>query len=290
MPAKRRFHFSFSEFLLIILLICSGVMLTWSSGKFFISFNKLGFSIISTMENGVNATIKGISNTFTAIHELTVLREENKTLKKKVLELQYFQRDNVEIRNENTRLKELLGFSDDQKYKNYPANIIARDMSSPYNTLTINKGVHSGIRKNMPVIAIQNGNIGLVGKIISVGTFTSMVMPLYDANCNVSARIKTMRDLGLVKGLGSADNPLEMDYIRKRVINSLHYGDTVVTSGENDNYYKDIPIGTIKKIIVNDYNSSLDIELTPVIDFSRLETVTVVDMEESNNKKVYKTK
>jgi rod shape-determining protein MreC len=131
----------------------------------------------------------------------------------------------------------------------------------------------------MPVIAVQNGIVGLVGKIVSVGRSTSMVMPVYDYQCNISARIKSTRDIGLVSGMGSYDALLSMKYIKKRVFTELQYGDIVVTSGENDNYLRDIPIGSISKITVVDYDSSLTIELTPVINFSRLESVLVVDMK-----------
>jgi rod shape-determining protein MreC len=48
---------------------------------------------------------------------------------------------------------------------------------------------------------------------------------------------------------------------------------------------KDIPIGTISKITVLDYNSSLKIELTPMIDFSRLENVIVINQVELNDRK-----
>ena len=62
----------------------------------------------------------------------------------------------------------------------------------------------------------------------------------------------------------------------------VNYGDTIVTSGENGNYLRDITIGTISKITVLDYDSSLDIEVVPIIDFSRLESVIVADLKELN--------
>ena len=74
-----------------------------------------------------------------------------------------------------------------------------------------------------------------------------------------------------------------MQYIKKRVLDELRHGDVVVSSGENDNYIKDIPIGTIDEIVVVDYDSSLDIKLTPAIDFSRLEDVIVIDLKELRN-------
>jgi len=135
----------------------------------------------------------------------------------------------------------------------------------------------------MPVIAYQNGNIGLVGKVVEVGKFTSKIMPVYSLDCTISARIQNTRDLGLVTGMGTDDEPLSMQYIKKRVLNDLHFGDVIVSSGENGNYMRDIPLGTISKISVLDYNSSLNIELTPIIDFSRLETVIVVDQNRTND-------
>ena len=137
----------------------------------------------------------------------------------------------------------------------------------------------------MPVIAFQNGNRGLVVKVVQVGTFTSQIMPIYNINNIVSARIQNSRDLGLVNGLGSQDQPLKLKYIRKTVVDSLKFGDIIVTSGENDNYMKDIPIGTISLIKNNNYDTSLDIELTPVIDFARLENVVVINPKELNDRK-----
>ena len=135
----------------------------------------------------------------------------------------------------------------------------------------------------MPVIALQQGTSGLVGKIVQVGLTTSVIMPIYNQQCVVSARMQNTRDLGLVYGIGSEESPLLMKHIRKRVLDELHYGDIVVTSGENNNYMSDLPIGSISKISVVDYNSSLDIELTPIIDFSKLETVIVVNLYEIND-------
>jgi len=137
----------------------------------------------------------------------------------------------------------------------------------------------------MPVIAIQNGNVGLVGKIVTVGRLTSMVLPIYDFNCNVSSRIKSTRDIGICSGNGKQEEPLRLRYIRKRVLDELHYGDLIITSGENENYFSNIAIGTISAIRTLDYDTSLEIDVIPLIDFSRLERVIVVDsnQKQENN-------
>ncbi|MBO5137298.1 MAG: rod shape-determining protein MreC [Spirochaetaceae bacterium] len=279
---KQSLPFQTPLIMLIVLVLVSGIMLGLSSGGFIVNFKELGFSIFSSMQKVVRGASTGITNFITSVGELHDLREEYDLLKEQLQNYEYMQQTNTEIRKENERLKEQLAFTENFEYKNYPAQIIGRDPNNQYSLLTIGKGSRHGIRKNMPVIAVQNGTVGLVGKVINVGYTTSSVIPIYDFDCNVSARIQNTRDVGLISGLGAETQPLVMKYIKKQVLTELQYGDLVVTSGENDNYLKDIPIGYISLITVQDYDSSLNIELTPIIDFSRLETVIVVDMKEIN--------
>ena len=282
------FRIKFAEFLLIIYILAGGFLLAFSSGGFVLNFKQIGFSIFSSLDKGVHFITDGIANTFNAVGELHKLKKDYNDLVLKLENYEEMQRSNADIRKENARLKEQLDFAVSLDEKNIPAQIIARDLDNAFTYLTINKGSVNGIRKNMPVIAFQNGNQGLVGKVVQVGTFTSQIMPIYNINNIVSARIQNSRDLGLVNGLGSQDQPLLMQYIRKSVVDELSYGDIVVTSGENDNYMRDIAIGTISKITTLDYNSSLNIELVPIIDFARLENVVVVNQKELNDRKAYK--
>ncbi|MDR1785006.1 MAG: rod shape-determining protein MreC [Spirochaetaceae bacterium] len=280
METKRRtrIQVSFSFFLFIFLMLLSGTVLALSTGGFVVDFKQVGFSIFSGLQEGASSITNSASNLANAVRDLARLKQEYDTLTARLQDYEYLQRNNAEIRLENERLKEQLGFSSDFEYTNYPAMIIARNPDTLYSAITINKGSRDGIKKNMPVIAVQNGVVGLVGKIVTVGRGASMIMPVYDYQCNISARIKSTRDIGLVSGMGY-DTLLSMKYIKKRVFNELQYGDIVVTSGENDNYLRDIPIGSISKITVVDYDSSLIIELAPVIDFSRLEFVLAVDIK-----------
>lgn len=279
---KPQFLLKPSLFVLVLLVLISGTMLALSSGGFIVNFKTAGFSALSALQKGTRAVYSSITGVVSAVQEIGVLREEYQRLTQQLENYEYMQQNNAEIRRENERLKEQLAFTTQFEYKSHPAQIIGRDPNNQYSFITINKGSRQGIKKNMPVIAVQNGTIGLVGKVLQVGYTTSMVMPIYDYDSNVSARIQNTRDVGLVSGLGWEDSSLFMKYIKKRVLPDLQYGDLVVTSGENENYLKDIPIGYISTITVQDYDSSLNIELTPVLDFGRLETVIVVDMKEIN--------
>ena len=279
---KRPAFLKLPELTLVALVISSSLMLGFSSGGFIVNIKTIGFSCFSTMQKGVHAVAGGVTMLFTSVRDMANLREEYDALTEKLKDYEYLRRSNAEIRKENERLREQLGLSQSVTYRNIAAQIIGRDSDNIYSGITIDKGAMSGIRKNMPVIAIQSGSVGIVGKVVTVGLTTSIVMPVYDSSCNISARIQNTRDQGLVSGNGSIDAPLSLDYIRKRVLQEIHFGDIVVTSGENGNYMRDIPIGTITKITVLDYDSSLEIEMEPIIDFSRLEMVFVVDQSAQN--------
>lgn len=286
---KINLRFRFQELLLIILVMASSVMLSLSSGGFVVNFRQVGFTIFSTVEKGIAAVTFYIKDTVSAVQKLAVLSKEYEILTEKLKDYEYMQRTNTSIRKENARLKEQLGFAESIQQKTIPANIISRGADNLHSTIIIDKGSRDGIKKNMSVLSVQGGNVGIVGKVTSVGYSTSEIMPVYSIKCTISARVQNTRDIGLITGNGSEDISLSMKYIKKKVIGDLHFGDVIVTSGENGNYLKDIPLGTISKITVLDYDSSLDIEVTPIVNFSRLEYVIVVsstEMKESDTETV----
>lgn len=282
---KSKFKFRFQELLFIILVVASSVMLSFSSGGFIINFKNVGFTIFSTIEKGVATVSFYVKDAIDGVVKLVNLSKEYDELTEKLKDYEYMQRTNAAIRKENARLKEQLGFADSIQQKTIPANIISRGADNLHTTLIIDKGSKDGIKKNMSVVAIQNGSIGVVGKVVSVGYNTAQIMNIFNSSCSISARMQNTRDIGLVTGNGTEDKPLSMKYIKKRVISELHFGDIVVTSGENGNYVKEIPIGTISKVSILDYDSSLDIEIEPVINFSRLESVMVVSNTEMKSQK-----
>ncbi|MCI5830157.1 MAG: rod shape-determining protein MreC [Treponema sp.] len=281
---KKSLKLRTAEILLAFFILLSGFMLAFSSGSFIVNFNRVGFSMISAVQEGVAGVFGFAKKAVMSVHDVAVLQKEYQALTEKLEDYEYMQRSNTEIRKENERLREQLQFATQLEYKNIAAQIIGRNPDNLYSGITINKGSRSGIKKGMPVMAVQNGNIGIVGKVVTVGITTSLVMPVYDTTCNISARIQNTRDIGIVTGSGSYDSPLMLNYIRKRVLDDFNHGDLVVTSGENDNYMKDIPIGRISRITVLDYESSLEIEIDPVIDFMRLENVLVVDHKNPNDR------
>ena len=189
----------------------------------------------------------------------------------------------ADLREENKRLKDQLGFSQDIGYQRIAARIVAKDPENLYSTITIDKGFKDGIRKNMPVIAFQEGLEGLVGRIIEVGAGTSKIVPIYDAKSFVASRFSGgSRTEGLVGGQGSPDDPLLMRFVKKQVKDEVQFGDLVVTTGFESLYPAGSRRRPRKKIRVLEYQTSLDVELDPVLDFARLEYAFVIKPQPEN--------
>lgn len=277
---KRNFPFQlrFDILLLATYLLISGIMLAFSSGGFILNFRDIGFSLMSGTQRGVYSVFNFFTGTATAIGELSDLKDKYRELSIRLEDYELLQRSNADIRVENEHLKQLLGFTETLQIKNIPAEIIGRDLTNLYSGITINRGSKHGIKKNMPVISFQGSNTGLVGKIIQVGRNTSMIMPVYDYQSYISARLDSSRYDGLVNGQGESDSPMIMKYVKKRAADEIKIGDKVITSGESHNFPKNIAIGFVSGIKRLDYETSLELNLETVIDFSKLENVFVLDM------------
>lgn len=264
-----------------VLLLISFSSLLISTRSFIVDFRDVGLSTVSGLRGGIDGVGSFVSRIVLSIKELAVLRREYAELLSRVERYEQLERDAAEIKSENIRLREQLGFSETLTYKHIPAKIIGRDPDNLYSSYIINKGSKDGITRNMPVIAYQNGIQGLVGKVVQVGRLESFVMPIYDSSAFVSARMAESRYEGILNGQGSADYPLTMQYLKKRAREEIQYGDLVISSGMGGVYPEGISIGRVEKVIFQDYERSMDLEIETVIDFSRLEYVFVIGQEES---------
>jgi rod shape-determining protein MreC len=179
----------------------------------------------------------------------------------------------VELRRQNAFLREQLGLAQAIPLPRIAAGVIAKDHDNLFSTITINKGYRHGIQVDMPVVAFQEEMEGLVGRVVAVGPGTSQVLPLYDPSCQVSARLDESRFEGLASGQGSDRATLLMRYVKKIAADRIEYGGLVVTAGLGGLYPAGINVGRVRDIRAETYETSLTLEIEPVIDFDRLEYV-----------------
>lgn len=263
----------------LVLTIINVVILIFSTNSMLISPKTLGMSFLSLFQEGINGTVEWFSGTVNSINELKNLKEEYDATLKKLTAYEQMDRNFEEVNRENELLREQLGFSKALEFDHISARIIAKDPVSLFSSFIINKGSSDGIRKGMPVTAYQNGVIGLVGKVIETGLNSSRIIPIYNSTSFVAARFQYSRFEGLIAGLGDTENHLIMNYVKKTALSQINVNDTVISSGMQSLYPGGISIGTVKSITSREYNTSLEIEVSPTIDFGQLEYVFVLTEE-----------
>jgi len=270
-------------YVFIALIVISFLTLFFSTRNILLDAKNLGLSMFSGIRGGINEISSVVSRTMMSIRELAVLRREYSELLERITRYEQLERTSAEIRQENNRLKEQLGYSQELRYQHIPAILIGQDPLNLFSAFVINKGSQAGVAVDMPVIAYHDGIQGLVGKVVNAGAFESLVMPLYDSRCFVSSRLAESRYEGIVEGRGIPEIPLLMRFIRKRARDEINIGDMVISSGMGGTYPAGINIGRVNKINFQEDELSMEVELEPSIDFSRLEYVFVIKQVVENN-------
>jgi rod shape-determining protein MreC len=217
-----------------------------------------------------------------SVKELADLREEHAYLLKQLERYEELERSNAEIYQENARLREQLEFAKTLHFKRIPAQISGRDPNNLFQAVVVNKGSFSGVSNNMAVVAWQGGTQALVGKVIQTGAFEALVMPVFDVNSLVAARFSVSRFEGIAEGQGNPENPLLMRFVPKRAREEIHIGDMVISSGMGGVFPAGINIGRVSAVNALEYETTLEVEIMPVLDFSRLEYVFLIEEDTSD--------
>jgi rod shape-determining protein MreC len=261
---------------LSVLVLVSLLGILISNRAIVIQPKQVGLSVVAFFQKGFSGIFRWFADTAGSIRQLRQAREELSSTRQKLLSIDQTNREIVQLRRENQLLREQLGFTEMLPVDRIAAEVIAEDHDNLFSTITINKGSRHGVMKDMPVVAFQQDLEGLVGKVVAVGPGSSQILPLYDPQCEVSARLERSRFEGLLSGQGKDRQNLLVRYVKKLAKDQIEYGDMVVTAGLGGLYPKGINIGRVRDWKAETYETSLELQVEPIIDFSRLEYVFIL--------------
>lgn len=168
------------------------------------------------------------------------LREARRELK----ETAYLRAELAAVRGENSRYRSELGIKPSSGRAIRWARVMQRDPREWRRSLMVDAGVEDGIPLNAPVLGLQGGELGVVGRVIEVGRHGSKVLLLTDELSAVAAHLPERGWEGLVQGQGSSD--VRMDYLPVEA--KLQIGEPVYTSPTSAAYPAGLRIGAIAKI------------------------------------------
>lgn len=262
--------------IICVLLIAASLFISFTDSSVLTVVKNSGLTVVSFFQQGVASAVTGAKNKLNAISELRELQEAHSEALERLDAYTGIERYVTELKKENEILRNQLEFSGNIENDHISCEIISKAPENLFASLVINKGAREGIVKNMAVTAYQDGIYGLVGKVINVGNSSSIVMPIFDSTSYISARLQKSRYEGLVNGAGGASDLIEMNYVKKTARSEISKGDMIITSGMKSIFPKGLNIGRVSEINSDDYVTSLEIKIEPVIDFSKLEYVYVI--------------
>ena len=156
------------------------------------------------------------------------------------------------------------------------AQIIGKDATSWFRSILLDKGTKDGVKVNQPVVTHQ----GLVGKIVRTTPSTALVELITDKNSRVAALIQKNRAEAILYGQSSSPICV-LEFLERDV--DIQAGDYVISSGMGGIFPKGLILGIISKIGKKSYGLFQYAEVTPLVPFSMLEEVLILQTTEETS-------
>jgi len=197
---------------------------------------------------------------------------ENERLKQELATAQLELRNAQQATADNERLQALLNLKQQTGYDQVTARVIARDSSTWFNTITINRGSSSGVALNMPVVT----GGGIVGRVIALSPWTAQVMMITDEKAAAGAIVGQLGGsgaLGPVRGLGES-GLIEMRYVSG--LEKVEAGDYILTTGQDGIYPPGLTVGEVVEVKSGTATQAHQILIRPGAKLDQLEEVAVL--------------
>lgn len=278
-PIRRREpfrpHIPGRYLLLLVTALCVGMILTTYYTDV-LNGPLSGFAnyIVIPFQDGVSKAGEWLIKREQLVSDIKELQKENEALRQENEELSVTNNALLQEKHELTELRNL--YQLDQTYADFPkigCRIIAKENGSWYHSFVIDKGSEDGLSVDMNVLA----DGGLVGRITYIGRHWSRVQAVIDDNSNVSATVLSSQKNLIVSGNLTLYEEGTISFSELADPDDLvKVGDSAVTSNISDKYLPGILIGYISEIQTDSNNLTKSGRITPAVDFSRLDTVLVI--------------
>ena len=260
--------------LLIALLLISGIMAyAASTGQ----LTALPQNIMGALAVPFQKATSSIGNKIDAWTDRSLnidsIIEENEQLKRELAIMRSKQIEYDRIALENKEYKKLLNITDDiQQFETLGASVIGRDGMDKFYSFTIDKGANHGIEVNDAVISTD----GLIGMVVETGANFAKVSTILSPAVNVGCIAGSERDVGISSGSYnlSQGEVCVMNYLPKDT--KVKAGDIVSTTGYGTVFPKDLIIGTVESVDIQDSGNSKYATVKPAADIEKVKIVFVI--------------
>jgi rod shape-determining protein MreC len=228
------------------------------------------FAVVTApIQTGLAKASRATFGLWTTYLDWKNVRAENRRLRAEVQELRVQSLRVTETDDENRRLRRLLALQEQLPLTTLSGEIIAREWGGWIRSLTVNRGRGDNVPRLTAVISPN----GLIGRVVDVRPGVSIVQVLTDPTSTVGAHVLRTRTPGIVEG--DPRGTLRFKFMARDGA-SIQSGDVLVTAGQGGLFPRGIPIGTVRSIDNRGAALFHYAELTPAVDFARVDEVLLV--------------
>jgi len=229
---------------------------------------RLAIYFVSPFQKAVTHTVRFVEGVWEHYFYLISVSRENDQLRSQLDQALERGHRCTEIELANQRLNNLLNFQKSIDREVLPAAVIGKDPSTWFKTVIIDKGMRDGVEKGLPVVVPA----GIAGQVMEVAGTYSKVLLIIDQNNAVDALVQRSRARGLVTG--AASGRCLFKYVLLK--NDVSIGDILISSGLDRVFPKGLRVGMVSNVIRSTAGIFQEVEVTPFVDFEKLEEVLVV--------------
>ncbi|AGB84328.1 rod shape-determining protein MreC [Serratia sp. FGI94] len=212
------------------------------------------------LANGPRKVLDSVSDTLATRQQLEL---ENRALRQELLLKGSDTLLLGQFKQENARLRELLGSPLRQDEQKMVTQVISAG-SDPYSDqVVIDKGSDNGVYEGQPVISDK----GVVGQVVAVAKYTSRVLLICDASHALPIQVLRNDIRVIAAGSGCADD-LQLEHLPGNT--DIRVGDVLVTSGLGGRFPEGYPVAVVSSVKVDNQRAYTVIQARPTAGLQRL--------------------
>lgn len=212
------------------------------------------------VSNGPRELLDSVSQTLATRDQLEL---ENRALRQELLLKNSDLLMLGQYKQENARLRELLGSPLRQDEQKMVTQVIST-VNDPYSDqVVIDKGSVNGVYEGQPVISDK----GVVGQVVAVAKMTSRVLLICDATHALPIQV-LRNDIRVIAAGNGCTDDLQLEHLPANT--DIRVGDVLVTSGLGGRFPEGYPVGVVSSVKLDTQRAYTVIQARPTAGLQRL--------------------
>jgi rod shape-determining protein MreC len=261
----------FTPLWILLLLTLFMVVVKYPSESTIISY-RLYQILVNPFARAGKEVTDGVKTLWNHYLYLVSTQSENEQLWVQVKQYEGLATELQQLKDENERLRSMLGLLPRIAYALKTAEIISFDLSLERRGFWINTGTRDEVFERQPVISHN----GVVGQIFKVTPSKSLVLTLEDPLFHLHVMNQRTQERGVVTGQQQGHKIL-LRFAHRET--DMQVGDKIVTSGLGGVFPAGLGVGRVDEVLKPESGLESQIWVVPTVDFKRIREVFVVQSQ-----------